>query len=176
MIHLALLLTHLFISDSMLLIDFDNTSDLKNWMIVDDVVMGGRSQGNFELNEDGNGVFYGYVSLENYGGFSSVRYRPGQIHVEGHSNAHIRLKGDGKDYQFRVKTSRYDRHSYIYTFQTSGEWETITIPLAEMEPGFRGRKLSIPNYPAAVFEEVAFLIANKKNESFRLELDNIVLD
>lgn len=57
------------------LFNFTSSTDIKTWYIVDDVVMGGRSSGTFTLNEDGHGVFAGNVSLENNGGFSSVRDR-----------------------------------------------------------------------------------------------------
>ena len=157
------------------IVDFHKDSDLRNWAIVDDVVMGGRSDGYMEINPEGHAVFYGKVSLENNGGFSSVRYRFAQKNVAAYSHVKIRLKGDGKRYQFRVKSDPYDRHSYIYHFQTSGEWQNITIPLAEMVPRFRGRKLAMPNYPVETLVEVAFLIANKKAEDFKLEIDNIVL-
>jgi NADH dehydrogenase [ubiquinone] 1 alpha subcomplex assembly factor 1 len=85
------------------------------------------------------------------------------------------VKGDGKTYQFRVKTNRYDRHSYIGFFNTSGKEEIIEIELREMEPGFRGMKPNIPDYPGKQMEEISFLIANKKAESFRLEIDKILL-
>lgn len=160
----------------MLLFDFTKTSDLSNWNVVDDVVMGGRSNGHFEINKEGNGVFYGNVSLENYGGFSSVRYRMGRQVVDSFKYCKIRLKGDGKRYQFRVKSDQYDRHSYIQYFETSGDWETIEIPLAEMYPTFRGRRLDMPNYPSIHLEEMAFLIANKKAEPFQIELDWITLE
>ena len=160
---------------SMVLFDFNSNSDLTNWTIVDDVVMGGQSNGQFEINQDGQGVFSGMVSLENNGGFSSVRYDCGQLNIEDYSKVVIRLKGDGKSYQFRTKTDNKDQHSYIFTFETSLDWEIIEIPLSEMEPRFRGRKLNMPNYPAEILEEIAILIGNKKNESFRLEIDFIEL-
>lgn len=160
----------------MTLFDFNQNSNLNNWRIVDDVVMGGRSDGQFTINKEGNGVFHGKVSLENNGGFSSVRYRFDPKKVDGFSKMSIRLKGDGKPYQFRVKSSQSERHSYVYQFDTSGDWEIITIPLAEMKPRFRGRMLNMPNYPAQVLEEIAFLIGNKKAETFQLELDKIELN
>ena len=58
----------------MTIFNFNAKSDITNWCIVDDVVMGGRSNGNFSLNDTGNGVFSGFVSLENNGGFSMVQY------------------------------------------------------------------------------------------------------
>lgn len=160
---------------TMVLFDFNTTSDLSNWYVVDDGVMGGRSQGNMQVNEAGHAVFYGDVSLENNGGFSSIRYRFREEKVNAFSKVLLTIKGDGKPYQFRIKSSRSDWHSYIKTFQTSGDWETLEIPFSEMYPGFRGRKLNKPNYPGEVMEEIAFLIGNKKAEAFRLEVDEIKL-
>ena len=173
MLNTSLLVGLLMTLRNMTVFDFNSKSDLSNWMIVDDVVMGGRSNGQFEVSEDGNGLFFGYVSTENYGGFSSVRYYSGSLDIADYKYAVIRLKGDGKSYQFRTKSSYYDRYSYVYEFKTSGEWEITEIPLSEMEPRFRGRILNIPNYPGETLEEIAFLIGNKRNESFRLEIDFI---
>ena len=157
----------------MVIFDFNNDNSIDNWRVVDDVVMGGRSNGSFTINESGHGVFSGYVSLENNGGFSSLRYRFDQKNVADYTTAVIKLKGDGKRYQFRLKTDAYDRHSYITYFETSGDWETIEISLHEMYPTFRGRRLRMPNYPVKYLQEVAFLIANKTPEKFQLELDYI---
>jgi hypothetical protein len=44
-----------------------------------------------------------------------------------------------------------------------------------MKPTFRGRVLDIPNYPGETMEEIAFLISNKKNEAFQLEISKISL-
>lgn len=159
----------------MVIFDFDTNSDLSEWRVVDDTVMGGRSAGNIQLNSAGHAVFHGDVSLENNGGFSSLRHRFETKQVNGFATIKIRLKGDGKSYQFRVKSHQYDRHSYIYHFQTTGEWETIEVPLAQMVPKFRGRSLNLPNYPGQVLEEIAFLIGNKRAEAFSLEIDSITL-
>jgi len=158
------------------LFDFSTTSDLSNWRIVDDVVMGGRSSGNFEINTDGHGEFSGEVSLKNNGGFSSLRYRFKTKDVSAYSKVKLRVKGDGKNYQFRVKTSSGDYASYIYEFETTTDWMTIEIPFAAMDPRFRGRKLNEPNFPGEQLEEIAFLIGNKKEQSFKLLLDSIVLE
>ena len=155
--------------------DFNKESDIENWVIVDDVVMGGRSSGSFGLNEDGHGVFKGDVSLENNGGFSSVRYRFQKKEIKGSTKVVIRLKGDGKKYQFRIKANSRDYYSYIATFETNGKWQEIEISLSEMYPSFRGRRLDQPNFSSENMEEVAFLIGNKKKEEFMLLLDKIEL-
>jgi hypothetical protein len=161
-------------SYSLMLYQFSQNSAKSDWRIVDDVVMGGRSDGSFKINEAGNGVFEGSVSLENNGGFSSVRHSA-TFQISSQKTIKIRLKGDGSDYQFRVKSSGYDRHSYIADFRTSGEWETIEIQLASMYPAFRGRKLSIPDFDQDQIVEMAFLIGNKKPQEFRLEIKSIEL-
>lgn len=164
------------IGDAINIFTFDKDSDLSNWYIVDDVVMGGRSDGHFEINKEGHGLFYGDVSLDNYGGFSSVRYRFKKVEVTGKKHCKIRLKGDGKRYQFRVKENRNHRHSYIQYFETTGDWEVIELPLETMYPTFRGMKLDMANYAAITMEELSILISNKKAESFQLEIDWIVLE
>jgi len=159
----------------MTLFDFTPDSDIRNWRTVDDTVMGGRSAGNFRINEDGHGEYSGYVSLENNGGFSSLRYRMPTIRIEGLTTAVIRLKGDGKRYQFRTKTSDQDRYSYVVHFQTSGKWEEIELDLRTMKPKFRGRALEMEDYPAEMLSEIAILIGNKEEQDFRLALDWIEL-
>lgn len=155
--------------------DFDSNKDINTWSVVDDTVMGGMSNGTFQLSKDGHGVFTGYVTTENNGGFSSVRYEFEKMSVEGYENVVIKLKGDGKDYQFRIKASKSDYYSYIREFSTTGEWEEISIPLSDFYPSFRGRKLNMSNFSRNSIEEVAFLIGNKKKESFRLIIDKIEL-
>ncbi|WP_432412403.1 CIA30 family protein [Rasiella sp. SM2506] len=157
------------------LFDFTTTSNLANWRIVNDDVMGGRSNGNFSLNDEGHGVFSGVISLENNGGFSSVRYNFKEVSVSENSKIGIRLKGDGKQYQFRVKHNSNEDYSYIFPFKTSGEWETVEINLKDMYPSFRGRKLDRPNFSEDSMEELVFLIGNKKEETFKLLLDKIEL-
>lgn len=158
-----------------LIFDFDNQSDLRNWRVVDDLVMGGKSSGSFMLDENGHGVFKGKVSLENNGGFSSVRYRFKKLNIARYTKVVLHVKGDGKPYQFRIKANASDKHSYIRKFNTSLVWKTIEIPLKELYPAFRGRILDIGNYNGDYIEEIAFLIGNKKAENFKLMIDSITL-
>ncbi|MFK7806641.1 MAG: CIA30 family protein [Saprospiraceae bacterium] len=155
--------------------DFNANSDLTNWRIVDDVVMGGRSDGNFKINEEGHGLFQGKVSLENNGGFSSVRYRFDKINLKGHTKIVIRVKGDGKRYQFRVKDEFNNYYSYITYFTAPEEWQEIELPLADMYPSFRGRKLDFGNFAEDHITELAILIGNKEPQEFELLIDKIEL-
>ena len=157
------------------LFDFSNTSNISKWRIVNDDVMGGISTSSFERDKNGIGVFQGRVSTENYGGFASVRYSMKKTKVEKATTVRIRLKGDGKNYQFRMKHKSSDYFSYINTFSTSGDWQVVEMKLSDFFPSFRGRKLNKPNFDKDSIEQIAILIANKKNEKFRLEIDKIEL-
>ena len=155
--------------------DFTTDSNLSQWTVLDDVVMGGRSSSKIYVNSEGHGVFEGHVSLENNGGFASVRYQSELMEVGQFSKCVIRLRGDGENYQFRIKSKEQDSHSYIAKFKTTGEWQTLEINMDEMTPWFRGRRLDIPNYPGNTIASISFLIGNKKAEDFKLEIDRIEL-
>lgn len=163
-------------SDRMLITDFGKAIGVSGWHVEDDVVMGGISRGTFTTNADGHAVFSGAVSLENDGGFSSVQYYFDPVDVSTYRSAVLKIKGDGKRYQFLVESERNQRHYYVYEFQTGSDWQVVKIPLADMYPVFRGDRLDIPNYPGQTMAMVRFLIANKKAESFRLEIESIWLE
>jgi len=158
---------------STILFNFDTTANISSWTITNDVVMGGKTASTFTLNTDGHGMFSGHVSLENNGGFASVRYQFPKIAVTPKTKIKIRLKGDGKDYKFRVKHTQENYYSYNMQFTTSGVWQEVIIPLKDLYPVFRGKKLNEPNFDHNEIAQIVFLIGNKKNEDFALLIDYI---
>jgi len=147
------------------------------WRVQDDVVMGGRSDSQLKMTDDNHAHFVGSISLDNNGGFCSVHQttekNPYDISEKSVAFVLI-LKGDGKDYNFRVRTPN-GRYSYGFTFPTNGggKWETITIPFDAMEATFRGRSIDVPNYAGEDILEMQLLIGNKKEETFELFIDSI---
>ena len=170
----ALLILTLFFMNTPLF-NFTTDCDLSNWYVVNDGVMGGVSQSTLKINNEGHAVFSGTVRLENNGGFASIRHNFKPISVSEATALHIKLKGDGKSYQFRVKDSDDTYYSYAFTAETSGEWQTVIIPLKDMKPQFRGRQLNINNFDKDSISEFAILIGNKKKEDFKLLIDSIAL-
>jgi hypothetical protein len=159
-----------------ILYDFSKVNSIQDWQIVNDGVMGGLSKSKISLTKDGHGNFEGHVSLENNGGFASVRLltntqiKPSQNHIV------LKLKGDEKTYQFRLKAERNQRQSYVQEFGTNGEWQEIKLPIKNFSPQYRGRSLEIPNFNFKEIEEIRFLIANKKEEDFKLLIDTVELE
>ncbi len=161
-------------SDGKMIYDFNVDSSFRNWAIVDDGVMGGLSAGNLGIQRDGSGLFYGYVSLDNYGGFTSVRFRK-NVSLKGFDKIILRVLGDNKFYQLRIRSSYQDRHSYVKRFYASDEWSDIEIKLSSMEPQFRGRSLNMGNFSGNSLVELGLLIGNKVEERFALKIDHIRL-
>ena len=156
------------------LFDFKNADQLEPWIIVNDGVMGGLSQGKITASSNQSAIFAGTVSLDNNGGFTSTRTLPYNYNLKDYAGIQLRVKGDGKNYQFRVKTNdRFDGVSYRYKFTTKEDtWTVVEIPFNKFVPVFRGRILNdvepiIPNK----IEQLGFLIANKRYEKFKLEID-----
>jgi len=157
--------------------DFKKDTDISDWQIEDDRVMGGISQGKFELNDQGHGYFHGIVTVESNGGFSSVQNNNYDLKVDPSDVMVIRLKGDGHSYQLRVKDSPSTYYSYDSEFKTTGDWQTVKIKLSDMKPTFRGRNVNQPNFDKTHICQVRFLIGTKKKqEPFELQIDKIELE
>lgn len=156
--------------------NFSNQSTIKEWRIVNDGVMGGISKSSMVLSEAGHGKFSGHVSLANNGGFASTQLNT-KIKLSGEKTSIVlRIKGDRKNYEFRLKGSISQSQSYVHQFGTSGEWEIIRLEIMEFYPQYRGRKMIIPNFNFASIEQVSFMIANKQDEDFELLIDWIGLE
>ena len=85
---------------------FDREIEADYWMIVNDSVMGGISQSQFTLTENGAARFEGTLSLANNGGFASVRTYPIDYKLADYDGVKIRFKGDGRQYKLRLRTDR----------------------------------------------------------------------
>lgn len=162
-----------------LITDFASSTESAQWRTVDDNVMGGLSQGNLSITEDSTGLFSGTISLENNGGFSSVRLDVDGLEMGLDDAIALRIKGDGRQYQLRLKMDTSDRAlSYRAEFDTTaGEWTTVSLPLISFEPVFRGRVVAdaAPLVPSEV-KEIGLLLASKQDGEFELEVDWIRVD
>jgi len=154
------------------LIDF-STLRVGDWTIVNDGVMGGRSASNLELTDAGTVSFSGYLSLANNGGFASTRAIFDYLDLTGFAGIAIRVKGDGRSYQLRIRTNgRFDGVAYAHGFSTTaGEWTEVFMPFSEFRPTFRGRvpKGMGPLDPSSI-RQIGFLIGDKVEGPFELEI------
>ena len=155
-----------------ILFGFSTTTNASAWQIVNDEVMGGVSSSSFLLTNS-TAVFRGEVSLENNGGFASVRSSPSRQNLAGRDAFVLRARGDGRRYKFTVRTETgFDTPIYQLAFTTKrGEWEEHRLPFKDFVPTFRGRILTdVPPLNPAKVTSVGFLISDKQEGPFQLEL------
>lgn len=173
---LSLALTSFAYSKMKDIYTFSSQSNIKEWRPVNDDVMGGISESSLRLTSAGYGQFSGHVSLANNGGFASIQLNTTIQRTAEQKFIVLRVKGDGKNYEFRLKGSNSQSESYVHPFKTSGEWETLNLAISEFYPQFRGRKLNTPNFNFNTIEQLSFLIASKQEEDFELLIDWIGLE
>jgi NADH dehydrogenase [ubiquinone] 1 alpha subcomplex assembly factor 1 len=155
------------------LYDFSDPKAAAGWTAIHDVVMGGRSAGDIESTADGSMLFEGVVSLENNGGFASIRSRPRQWDLGAYDGMVIRVLGDGKRYKLNLKTdSSFDGVMYRVSFETNeGEWQTLRFPFSDFWASFRGRVVpDAPPLDPAHIASIGLLISDKQEGPFRLEI------
>jgi hypothetical protein len=143
------------------------------WQAINDGVMGGISAGRMEQSGDGL-RFEGQLSLENNGGFASVR-RPIDDDLSKATGVRLRVRGDGRTYQFRLRQdSRFDGVAWRAEFSTNGDWQTVTLTFDEFIPVFRGRRVpdAGPVVPAAI-RQIGFMLADKTAGAFALEIRSV---
>lgn len=161
------------------LLDFTDPQDVALWRPVDDVVMGGVSRS--VLSQAGPGVarFHGHVSLENFGGFASVRTSPRDWDTAGARAFALRVRGDAKQYKFTLRTSDdFDGIQYQARFTAPpGEWTEVRLPVDAFAASFRGRKVPFaPGLDAGRVRVLGLMISDRQAGPFELLVDRIGIE
>jgi hypothetical protein len=161
------------------LLDFDDAADFRLWTPVNDVVMGGISRSEFTQAEPGIARFSGVVSLENSGGFASVRTTPRAWPTAGATAFVLRVRGDGKHYKFTVRTDdAFDGIQYQSRFAPqAAEWQHVRLPVDSFAATFRGR--NVPGAPAlepARARTLGLMISDGQAGAFDLFVDWIAAE
>ena len=129
--------------------------------------MGGVSKGK-PVTNDGTMVFSGKLSLENNGGFSSLRTGDRKYDFTGKDGFVLRVKGDGRTYKLRIETdARFNglEIGYQADFKTkAGKFIEVTVPFDSFEPGWRGRDLDGPPLDLSKVEELGLVLADGKEK------------
>jgi NADH dehydrogenase [ubiquinone] 1 alpha subcomplex assembly factor 1 len=143
----------------------------RRWVAVNDGVMGGVSSGSV-TTKDGVATFRGRVRLENNGGFASMRSSSAvPVPPEGWTGFLLRVRGDGRTYQFTVDTDRGWFWAPIRPSKSG--WSTVTVGFDDLVPVTRfGEPDGRDGFDGTEqVEALGVLISNKKAEPFVLSLD-----
>ena len=157
-----------------LVIDFRDPAQALGWTSVNDRVMGGISTSRATATTEGM-AFNGLVSLDNNGGFASIRALPCDYGLAGAIALVLRVRGDGKAYKFGIRTEdAYDGVQYQARFATQAcEWQDIRLPIIDFQPTFRGRTVQAAVLDPARIRVFGLLIADRQAGPFRLVVESI---
>lgn len=160
------------------IIDFGKTKSGNEWVVVVDGVMGGHSSSTAEVSENSL-YFQGNISLENNGGFASLRGPKNNMDYSDYSNLEIKYRSKGQ--ALGIRFLKYEQFFMPYlkkTFdETAWEWKTVNVPLNEFKQYILNSERS-KNITAKDFEDISrigFIVSNKTEGEFEIEIDYIKL-
>lgn len=149
-------------------LDFTNAKIASQMWVVNDGVMGGVSESLIRHEAEGV-VIEGLVSLENNGGFASVR--SAVTFTADTSALEVKIKGDGKRYKFILRTDTSPRTPmYQADFVAAQGWHTYRFVPGDFRASFRGRAVEAPELVFADARELGILIADKQAGPFQIQL------
>lgn len=154
---------------------FEKPDSTKNWQSVNDGVMGGRSKGGFERIERKTLLFTGDLSLENSGGFASIRTIPRPMGLEGASGIIVKARGDGRTYRVQLRTDDRMATSYRANLPTAKDVvNEYFIPFSDFKLQTFGTVVQggKPVDPAEI-NSIGFSIADKIAGPFEFELESV---
>ena len=154
---------------------FENADLARDWAVVNDTVMGGVSRSDFEFTENGTLLFRGSLSLENNGGFVSIRNRPSRLDLGGFTGVEIRVRGDGRPYYLDLRTSgQRMAGSFRASFDTIEDgWTDIFLPFSSFGAQSFGRPVRGVRLDPADIVSIGFTLSDKRPGPFTLEVEYV---
>lgn len=162
-----------------LVLDLGSRDEVRRWSPVNDSVMGGISTSRITGSGVGTAIFEGNLSLENNGGFASIRRRPAELTLDGANALRLTFRGDGQQYRLRLRTNdSMGGVNYEVAFPTQdGVWRTQRFELDEFVANWRGRR--VRDAESLTFEDVRSLgiqFSDKQVGAFHLELGALSIE
>lgn len=154
---------------------FKDPGSVDSWISVNDGVMGGVSKGGFKRSEEGTLLFSGNLSLDNNGGFASIRTKPNPMDLSGMDSIVVKAKGDGRTYWVELRVSRQmGASSYRADLPTTaGKWTEVVVPIKDFKLQAFGQNLPANPINPANVESIGFTLADKKAGPFDLEVEYV---
>jgi len=156
------------------LFDFTKEKTRLEWGVVNDDVMGGVSTSRISVSENNTLLFNGNVSLENNGGFASLRSPINNYDFSDYEGFLLKVKGDGKTYSLSFRQTKYfTGYNYNFKFSTKDSvWQVIKLPFRDFKLKYYGKEVNDP--PNAVIKEIkqiSLLISDKQQGTFKIEIE-----
>ena len=153
----------------------DITASLR-WQVVNDTVMGGRSTAQLENTDDGL-LFSGKVSLENNGGFASIRSQSALPDLSTFNGLTLHTASeDDRSYQLVFWLNRMGPQLY-YSLSFTPTNTPETFSLYDFQALSYGRAVPAPPLPQQLdnVSAIGILIGDKQEGPFELTIHSIAL-
>ena len=156
------------------LMDFNVANENEQWFVVNDNVMGGRSDGGISFTDD-TMVFAGNINTDG-GGFSSIRLPLDATALENSARFVMRAKSDGRDYKLTSADAlegrdRRENHQAPLSFVQAGVWEEVVVPFDSLEPVLFGRRIEAAPFRPDLVTRIGVMMSDGIDGAFSLEID-----
>ncbi len=129
------------------------------------------------ISDDGVLTFSGELSLENNGGFSSIRSADLNLDLSAAEGLALRVKGDGRTYEVHLTTpARWKGRGITFAGMLpteDGQWTEVKIPFTQFAGDFRGQRIKDENinFDPATVRGITLELVDKKAGPFELQVD-----
>ena len=176
---LSLLLpVFLFLPENALKVAFGTSANRTNtWAILSDNVMGGVSEAQIEY-QTSSVIVKGYVSLQNRGGFVSIKSYFGKLDLSSYKSVKITFRSSKQKYAFTLENSRrWYQPAYKHEFSAKeiNKWEIVLLDLNNFEEEVIGQPTGMKANKSILETILRIGIStNEKREGpFQLEIESI---
>jgi NADH dehydrogenase [ubiquinone] 1 alpha subcomplex assembly factor 1 len=166
------------LSEKPLTFDFGNSADkTRDWVLITDNVMGGLSKS--EIIYNANSILLkGDISLDNFGGFSSIRTKFSQLDLSQYEGVKIKFKSTKQHFAFTLENSQnWTRPNYKNNFHSNkdGTWMVATLYFKDFQENVigqpTGKQLNLEKLKKIV--RIGIITTKKEEGPFSLEVDYI---
>ncbi len=148
-----------------------------DWVVVNDGVMGGRSNGVVEI-ADSTMRFTGTVVTQG-GGFTSVRYQLGGTELAGTQRVEMRVRGDQRTYGLTFEDASQlggrpvSHRADLATDRPADAdgWQIVTVAYDELRPSVFGEPVEAAPFDPAQASEIGIIIDDGIDGDFALDVD-----
>ena len=155
------------------LTDF-GADEAERWVVVNDGVMGGRSDGAVEVTESVL-RFSGRVITDG-GGFTSARRQIDGSDLAETTSVRLRVRADQRTYGLTLEDGteigrRAVSHRADLEIDGADDWTTTELRFVDLQPTVFGQPVNAPPFDPDDAREFGIIIADGRDGDFSLEID-----
>jgi monofunctional biosynthetic peptidoglycan transglycosylase len=160
------------------IIDFGNSNGKnQEWMLLSDNIMGGNTKSKIEYTNN-SVLLSGNISLDNYGGFSSIKTKYKSFDLSKFTAIKIKFKSTKQKFAFTLEDNQnWTQPNYKYEFSAKKDdtWEEVTIYFKDFKEIIIGEPTGnlMKSKSLKNIVRMGIMTSEKKEGSFTLEVDYI---